>query len=208
MILLDCKQGSPEWLEARLAIPTSSCFSKILKASGTISTQWFGYMDKLLAEYIDADYKSKRFKSKAMENGNILEPAARKQYEIIKKCKVIEVGGIFFDDRKEMMCSPDGLIPELKKGYEVKCPDLDTHLGYLRKNELPYVYKLQVQTGLAFSDFETWDFMSYHPKYKPLIITVNRDELLIKNIKEAALFFSEQLKARKAEVDEYLNVGF
>ena len=208
MILLDCKQGSDEWLDARKAIPTSSCFSKIITSSGRLSAQWFGYMNKLLAEYIDPNCTNKRFKSKAMVSGNELEPYSRKLYEQITGFKVKEVGGIFFDERKEMMCSPDGLIMGRSKGWEVKNPDLDTHIGYVRKGILPTIYAIQVQTGLAFSNFDTWDFMSCHKKYKPLIITVERDEPLIKKIKESALYFSEQLKKEKAIIDEYKNLEF
>ena len=207
--ILQCVQGSPEWLDARLSIPTSSCFSKILTSKGVLSASWFGYMNQLLAEYADPKYKGKRFNSKAMQRGIIMEPVARERYQALTKNIVTEVGGIFFDDNRDTMCSPDGLIYSKKRGWEVKCPDLDTHIGYFRKQVLPTKYILQVQAGLAFSDFlecgpfESWDFQSFHPEYYDFIINVKRDEGLIKKIKETILGFIVELNKEKLIIDEY-----
>jgi hypothetical protein len=40
MITHDVTQGSPEWLEARLGIPTASEFDKIITPTGKPSTQY------------------------------------------------------------------------------------------------------------------------------------------------------------------------
>lgn len=202
MILLDCEQGSEQWLNARKAIPTSSKFDKIIT-----STSANAYMNDLLAQYVEPDQDG-GFKSAAMERGNEMEPRAKELYQAITGFTVREVGGIFLDDKKEIMCSPDGLIESEKRGLEIKCPNLNTHIGYVRAGVLPTKYIIQVQSGMLFSGYKTWDFMSFHPSYRPLIITVKRDEALIRKIKESVLYFSEQLKKEKAIIDEYKNLEF
>jgi hypothetical protein len=207
MILLDCIQGSETWLDARKFIPTSSKFDKIITSTGKASSSANEYMNKLLAEYVDPD-QAESFKSKAMERGNEMEPKAKELYQQLTGFKVREVGGIFLDENRETICSPDGLIESEKRGLEIKCPNLNTHIGYVRAGVMPTKYIIQVQSGMLFSGYKTWDFMSYHPSYRPLILTIKRDEILIKKIKESVLYFSEQLKKEKAEIDEYLNVEF
>ncbi|KAA3649370.1 MAG: exonuclease [Proteobacteria bacterium] len=209
MIELKCKQGSPEWFEARRAIPTSSCFSQILTAAGTLSSSWPNYMNKLLAEYIDPKVSVKeRVYTKAMARGNEMEPAAREAYEFITGNSVREVGGLWLDDTMQSLCSPDGLIDGQPKGLEIKCPNLSTHIGYCRTGKLPTIYTMQVQAGMAFTDYESWDFMSYHPAYTEMIITVGRDEKLIRTIKKTLAFFIKELNKEKAIIDQTLNQGF
>ena len=43
MIVLDCEQGSRAWEEARLGIPTASCFARIVTPGGKLSSQRDGY---------------------------------------------------------------------------------------------------------------------------------------------------------------------
>jgi len=203
MIVLDCQQGSEEWLEARRGIPTSSCFSKILTSKGTLSSQWDGYMNQLLAEYIDPTVSvEERVYTKAMQRGNELEPEARDFYSSITGNKVDEVGGLFLDEAKDSMCSPDGLVYAIKRGLEIKCPKLSTHVGYLRKNTCPDRYRMQVQSGMAFSGFQSWDFFSYHPSFKPFLLTVEIDVALVRTIKKTINHFIAELNKEKQAIDQ------
>jgi len=207
MIVLDCAQGSDTWLEAKRAKPSSTGFSNIVTTTGKVSASWDRYRRELLAAYIDDEYES--FKATpAMTRGIELEPEARNLYQDITGHKVDEVGGLWLNDDKDIICSPDGLIHEKKKGLEIKCPGITTHLEYLETNKVPTKYMIQIQSGLLFSGFETWDFMSYHPKYKPLILTVKRNETMINNIKKYAIQFNNELKKHKLEIDEFNKVEF
>jgi len=209
MFILDCEQGTEEWLEARRAIPTSSCFSRILTPSGALSNQWDGYMNKLLAEYLDPEQSvAERIYTKAMKRGNEMEPLARTLYEDITGDMVTEVGGLFFDEDRKSMCSPDGLIVHKEKGLEIKSPNLSTHIGYVRKGKMPDCYSIQVQSGMAFSGYSDWDFMSFHPSYKPLIITIKRDAKLTRKIKKSVEYFVKELDQEKKIIDEYNNLEF
>ena len=62
---------------------------------------------------------------------------------------------------------------------EIKCPAPATHVEYLRGGVLPSKYKQQVMGCLWITGRQWWDFMSYHPNMKPLIVRVERDEEFI-----------------------------
>lgn len=211
MRVLECEQGSPEWIEARRSRPTSSQLKKIITPGGNLSASYDAYMNQLLAEYIDPTRVIQRFRSKHIERGKRLEPMARDRYENLTGNEVHEVGGIFLDDDRDTLCSPDGLMLAIRKGLEIKCPDLNTHIGYLRESwknpsYCPEEYVIQCQSGLAYSDLETWDFMSFHPLAPSLITTVARDEKVIKRIRAGVRAFSDELNELKIKLDG-LSVG-
>lgn len=199
-ILLNCEQGSEDWHNARLGIPTASQFSRIVTASGNLSSSK-SYLYELIAEYIEGAKEG--YQSAAMERGNEKEPIARTAYEFETDNEVIEVGGVFLDENKTIMASPDGLIKGQKKGLEIKCPDLKTHIKYCFEGICPTEYKLQVMGGLWVTGYDTWDFVSYCPDYTPqplLLITVNRDEKLITAMDKHIKAFSKTLEAEKQRI--------
>ena len=51
MIVLDHDQGSTEWIEARLGIPTASGFHRIITPTGKLSASRDAYEGELLAEW-------------------------------------------------------------------------------------------------------------------------------------------------------------
>jgi putative phage-type endonuclease len=213
MLILDCKQGSEEWLEARRGIPTSSCFSQIITPTGNISSSWDLYLNKLLAEYTDPQFSVEdRVYTKEMKRGNELEPEARALYEMMTGDVVDEVGGLYLDEDRNSLCSPDGIVFKKKNGLEIKCPKLSTHFKWIREfekhGEMPKEHFVQVQTAMAFSGFSSWDFMSYHPAYKPHLISVQADAEFIKKIISAVKFFINELNQEKAKIDLYKNEEF
>jgi len=169
----DIIQGTPEWQEARCAIPTASSFDKIITSTGKKSSQSTAYMNTLLAEYITKEKASIK-QSDWMTRGIELEPEAREAYEFLTDSEVEQTGIVYKDSKKLVSCSPDGLLPD--RGLEIKCPMAGTHVGYLLGGEVPTTYKQQVQGSIWVCGFDKWDFMSYHPELKPMIITVNRDD--------------------------------
>ena len=52
MRVIDCEQGSREWVEARLGIPTASAFKRIVTSTGKLSAQRERYQAELLAEWV------------------------------------------------------------------------------------------------------------------------------------------------------------
>ena len=197
LITLDCEQGSEEWLKARLGIPTATGFENIVTATGKKSSGQIKYMAELIEESI-LGLQDNTFRSNFMERGNQLEPLARSAYEFITGNDVIQVGGVYLDEHKEVMVSPDGLIPELKKGLELKCPKMSTHIRYLLKGGVPAEYIVQVQANLWVTGYDTWDFVSYCPEYQKQTIylyTAKRDEVLMKAFDKLIPQFLNTLRA-------------
>jgi hypothetical protein len=170
---IDCVQGSDEWISARLGIPSASMYGKIITTQGKWSTQADTYINQLVAEKLTGE-QTPFYQNEHMARGTELEPDARKMYEFIKDVEVQEVG-FCLHDTLEAGASPDGLIGE-DGGLEIKCPAPATHVEYLRGGKLPSKYKQQVMGCLWITGREWWDFMSYHPSMKPLIVRVERDE--------------------------------
>lgn len=173
MRCIDCEQGSDEWISARLGIPSASMYGKIITTQGKWSTQADTYINQLVAEKLTGE-QTPFYQNEHMARGTELEPDARKMYEFIKDVEVQEVG-FCLHDTLEAGASPDGLIGE-DGGLEIKCPAPATHVEYLRGGKLPSKYKQQVMGCLWITGREWWDFMSYHPSMKPLIVRVERDE--------------------------------
>lgn len=173
MRVIDCEQGSDEWLNARLGVPSASMFAKIVTTKGAWSTQADGYINQLIAEDLTGE-PTPFYQNEHMARGTELEPDARAAYEFVTDQTVTEVGFCLHDTLRAG-CSPDGLIGE-DGGLEIKCPAAATHVSYLRDGKLPSKYYQQVMGCLWITGREWWDFMSYHPDMKPLIVRVERDE--------------------------------
>jgi hypothetical protein len=167
------EQGSPEWLAARLGIPSASMFAKIVTTKGIWSASADAYINQLVAERLTGE-REEVFQSHHMLRGTELEPDARDLYSLISDAEVTEVG-FCLHDTLSAGCSPDGLIGD-DGGLEIKCPAPSTHVEYLRGEVLPSKYKQQVMGCLWITGREWWDFVSYHPTMKPLIVRVERDE--------------------------------
>lgn len=198
LLTLDCEQGSEEWLAARLGIPTGTGFKNIVTTNGEKSGSWIKYLAELVAESIEG--KSESIKTVDMERGNELEPKARMAYEFLTDNTVAQVGGVYLNEQKELMISPDGLIPSLKKGLEIKCPKMKTHIKYLLEGGVPSEYLMQVQSALWVTGYETWDFVSYCPEYQkqPLYLyTATRNEKLMSAFDKYVPEFLQALNALK-----------
>ena len=126
--------------------------------------------------------KEESYQNEAMKRGVELEPEARLCYELMTGNTVKQVGLCMSDFG--YACSPDGLVGE-DGGIEIKCPTLATHTCYLFHNELPSEYFQQVQGNLLVTGRKWWDFVSYYPNMKTLIVRVERDEVFCKKLHDA-----------------------
>jgi len=191
-------QGTEEWLKARLGVPSASNFSKVVTTKGQRSTSFMGYVNALIAEKLTGDPTYVKI-TEPMERGTSLEDEARAMYQLINDTEVRQVDFIKHPNM-EVGCSPDGLIDVkcdrgLIGGLEIKCPLQGTHVEYLRAGKVPSKYMLQVQGCMFVTGRGYWDFMSYHPKMKPLIVRTYRDDDLINelatNLQEAVLLIED-----------------
>ena len=176
------QQGSPEWFASRVGIPGASSFDQIVTTKGTPSESRYKLMYQLAGERI-LGVKEDTYCSPAMLRGTTLEPEARSVFEMLMEMEVKQTGFIYYDERRDRGCSPDGLIWDFS-GLEIKCPLLTTHIGYLLKGVLPTSYFQQTQGAMYATGRSSWYFMSYYPGLKPLIVECKRDEVFIKALHE------------------------
>jgi hypothetical protein len=188
MIIHDVEQGTPEWLRLRLGVPTASRFGDIYTGSGKASASADAYMYTLLAEIV-ANEQQQGFVSDAMERGTMMEPEAVSAYEIIRDVTT-KVIGFVTNAEGTIGCSPD------RMGLEVKCPALHTHLKYLVDNKLP----TKVQGCIWLCEADHWDFMSYHPDARPLIVRVDRNEKYISELSKHLQHFIGKLNGARASI--------
>ena len=79
MNVIDCEQGSREWVEARLGIPTASQFSRLLTPKRMqVSASRHRYRAELLAEWITGEPVDE-FETEwtRADGGKAMEPLAR-----------------------------------------------------------------------------------------------------------------------------------
>jgi putative phage-type endonuclease len=201
IVCRDFEQNTPEWIEARMGKPTASSFGKILTSTGKKSTQKADYLYKLAGERITGR-KDDQFYSKAMERGHAVEPLARSFYSMSKGVKVDCPAIVYKDEKKLYSCSPDGLIMGKNEGLEIKCPELTAGVKYIHKGKLPSAYIPQVQGSLMITGYEVWNFLSYCPGLKPLILRIEPDEEYISLLTEAVEEFCYDLDELVEKVSE------
>lgn len=189
MKIIECIQGSPEWVAVRCGIPSASNFDMIVTSKGEPSKQREKYLFRLAGETITG-IPEESYKNGAMERGIVMEEEARQLYQLATGGEVKQVGFCLADGYG---ASPDGLIGD-NGCLEIKCPTMAVHVGYLLDNKLPTEYLQQAQGQLLATGREWCDFVSYYPGLKPLIIRVVRDEKFIKSLAIELEIFVKELK--------------
>lgn len=165
-------QGSPEWIEARLGIPTASCFDRILtpkKLAASASQR--AYTCELLAERV-LRMPVVGAGSLWMERGSALEKEARAYYELTADVEAKPCGLALTDDGRAG-ASPDSTVGD-DGLLELKCPAAHTHLYYLLFG-LGDDYRLQLQGQLWVAERAWVDFLSYCPGFPPVLIRTERE---------------------------------
>lgn len=129
--------------------------------------------------------------------GNLLEPFAREYYEHETGHEVTEVG---FVEDEGFGCSPDGLIADAlgwSHGLEIKCPIPETHIAWLLEGSVPKDHRLQCHAGMACTGLNRWDFVSYCPGEKTLIVSMHRDDDTEKLAAGLKTLVAEKAKMKK-----------
>jgi hypothetical protein len=197
MIRLDMEQGSPEWIQARLGIPTASQFHRIITpAKLKPSSAQDKYIRELLAEWLLGEPQDD-YVSELMERGKQLEDEAVAAYEFENDVSVDRVGFCLRND-ESVGASPDGLIGD-NGGLEIKCPGAPAHIGYLigdPENE----YKAQIQGGLWVCERDWWSRLSYNPAMPKSHVKCGRDEDFLAALPGIMDGFLEKLKRAKEKM--------
>lgn len=203
MIYHDCAQGSEEWEQLRLGIPTASCFDKIITpAKLELSKSARGYLCTLLAEWAYGA-PVEAYASPWMERGQALEAEAVEYYEMDRDVTATRVGFVSTDDGMAG-ASPDRLVGD-DGLLEQKCPSPAVHFGYmLEPQSLLNEYRLQHQGQLWITGRAWCDVQSYCPPFPSVIVRAVRDQRVIDAIaRHVPAFIATMLKARAALTATY-----
>ena len=188
MEIIYCKQGDDEWYKHRLgSIGASSAQSLMAKGQG-ISRKSLMYQ---LASEIITGKKYQIKTTPAMEEGLRREPKSRAKFSLITGLDIEEIG-LIKGNVKGTHASADGLTSD-GAGLELKNPMAHTQVKYIDEDRLPLEYVKQVQYSMWIAEYDHWWFFSYHPKLNPLLLKVERDEKLIKEIKSEVFKFLVEL---------------
>lgn len=190
MIIHEMEQGTPEWLAARLGIPTASEMSRIITpAKGDLSKQCKAYAHQLVAETLLGRPLEKPPGDGpwAMRRGKELEPLARAQYARDNKIEIRTVGLVTTNDGR-VGASPDALIIGERGGLEIKAVLDANHVGIWADGPGDD-YKCQVQCSLAVCELAWWDLYAWHPNLPPVTRRFVRDESFITKMNAALIDF-------------------
>lgn len=179
--IIDCDQGSDEWIQARLGIVTASEFASVMAKGrgGDESKTRRTYMLKLAGEILTGE-PQERYSNGYMERGHVMEPDARNMYAFMKGVEPELVG---FMKRGRFGASPDSLIQE-NGLLEIKSKAPHLMLDVLERGVMPSEHIPQVQGQLMVSGRDWCDFVAYWPKLPIFIKRVERDEIYIRNLRQ------------------------
>jgi hypothetical protein len=204
--IIECVQGSQEWRDIRLGIPTASAFDRIITGAGKQSGQALSYMHGLIAEWITGQ-PCDNFNSDMATRGTNYEERAAAYYEFTYGILPEKVGFVLRDDEK-VGCSPDRFVDDGL--LEIKVPAQNTHVGYLLasisdnyQQELIKNYKCQLQGQLYICERQWVDILSYNPVMPSAVIRIQRDDMFIGQMAQLIDQFLENLEKAKNIIREY-----
>lgn len=200
MQVYDFEQGSPEWFEARMGIPTASEFSTVMAKGkdGGSSVTRATYLHKLAGEILTGE-PMESYSNVYMERGKEFEDEARRLYAFMTDNEPQRVG---FVRNGDAGCSPDSLIGK-KRGLEIKVALPHIQIERLKKGALPAEHRAQVQGNIWLCERDSWDFVSYCPKLPLLVVPVPRDDGYIATIKGAITQFNAELAETVERIRNY-----
>lgn len=196
MQIVDCIQGTPEWLQAKLGkIGASS----VADATARTKTGWgasrANLAARLVAERLTGNL-TETYSNTAMQWGTEKEPEARTMYEFMHSATVAQVG-LVLHPKIDMSCaSPDGLVGD-DGLIEIKCPQTATHIETLLGANVDGKYIKQMQWQMACTGRAWCDFASFDPRLPAEmqihVTRVHRDIGLIKDLEAEVVVFLREV---------------
>lgn len=164
MTILECVQGSPEWLAARVGRVTGSrvCDVLAMLKKGGESAARRNYRYEIATEILTG-LSVEHYITKEMEWGIENELFARAAYEVKSGNSVDDVGFATHSRIERFGASPDGLIGD-DGLLEIKCPTTPTHLDYILDGVVPEQYQPQMLAEMLCTGRKWCDFVSFDPR--------------------------------------------
>ncbi|WP_455479227.1 lambda exonuclease family protein [Bartonella sp. B23] len=192
-IVIDCIQGTEEWLQARSGLITASLFEMVMarKKQGQKTSKYHSIMMKLAGERITGKIVDEGT-TVSMRRGTKLEPNARKLYATLTHTVPECIGFVLADDRMKGF-SPDAFVG--KNGLlEIKTKKPEILIPHYAQKNFPEEHKAQCQGGLWIAQREWVDLMLYWPDMPHMIKRAYRDEMYIRKLESEISRFNEELE--------------
>lgn len=185
------KQGSRAWHEARLGIPTTSCFSRLItQKTLKPSAARFGYLHELLAERLTGE-KEEISENGFMIRGGKLEQQAANRYEFERDVDT-EVVGFCTTDDGMIGCSPDRFVGD-DGLLEIKCPSAKVFVGMMLDG-VGHAHRCQVQGQMWLTGRQWCDLLIYNPITSPIIQRFEPEPEWVEAFEPVVFEFVERLK--------------
>ena len=179
------EQGSPEWLESRLAKITGSIVGAIMPGKTGKKPDWSKLKYTKAVQLMAEVDESKPIPPANADWGHYWEPFACEAYTEGTGVEVIETGLITSEFNEYVATSPDRIAANDSFVLEVKCPmTMEKHLQYIDKSPVLEIssvaleknYYWQVRHHMLCTGIKICDWASFHHGFKPKVISVNRIE--------------------------------
>ncbi|HEX3523932.1 MAG TPA: YqaJ viral recombinase family protein [Stellaceae bacterium] len=213
------KQGGARWHRLRLGKVTASEFNKIVPLQkGGWSAAGKQLMYRLVAERLMSKEVERQYVSQAMIDGIEREPYAAAAFRQMAACD-LDDGGFFEtwelgdDEPGRIGCSPDRIIRGTNTVLEIKCPEAQTHVGYMIGGPGD-AYQEQCQGQMLIGGWEKVHFFSWFPdpRIAPYWQERPRDDAYIAKLTRWLADFCEELDkatefVRRRGMDVTLSAG-
>lgn len=191
-------QGSDEWLQAHLGIPSASQFERVLSPKKLLpSASQDKYLCELVAERILGHQVQDMGGTIQMQRGTDLEPSAVAYYELVTGRKTEKCGFALTDDGR-IGASPDRLVGE-DGLLEAKSPMAHTQIGYLLSG-IDAEYRLQLQGQLYVTGRSWVDFIAHCPGLPDVQLRAHRDKGVLDKLAPALRDFCDSVDAAEAKI--------
>ena len=192
------EQGTPEWVMARLGIPTASRFSDVMAEGKGITRQ--KYLRQLAGERVSGIVEE-GYKNAHMARGNAMEDEIRRSYALLRDVEPVRVG---FVKNHGAGASPDSFVGP-RGGVEFKSAQQSVMVELIEKADkdpayFPSEHVAQVQGNLWVTEREWWDLVIYCPGLPMVVRRAQRDVAMIARIAREVARFNEDLSALVARI--------
>lgn len=189
MKIVQCEQGTPEWLASRAGKVTASMVTNVMAATSTAAYK--NYRAQIVSEMLTGKPQGDVFVTKDMEYGSEQEKFARALYEVRNDVMIEQVGLVLHPYMDNCAASPDGIVGEGL--IEIKVPKVSNHIGYILDDKPPTKYHAQMTWQLACTGQKWVDFISFRPdlpeNLQLFVSRFHRDEAAICEMEEAVKKF-------------------
>lgn len=209
MIIHDCEQNSPEWIDARKGIVTASEFSTILakgRDGKSPSLTRAKYLRRLAGERITGE-TTEGYRNADTDRGHVMEPQAAAMYALTTDAALTPVGFVT-NDAGTVGASPDRLVGDVGM-LEIKTATPHVLIEHIEAaiedpRYFPSEHYAQCQGGLWVCEREWIDLAIFWPRCPLFVRRIYRDENYINKLVVEVIRANSDIDAIVARVRAYM----